>query len=180
MISYQDALFQASCAAMSALQNRIDCGDEERTSNYVAELSVKQAKELLKQLGIEENSKSESCQHEYVRYGDWAMNKHVPAKEGESRICKKCNATIFEGKMTADCPKPYMIYSLKDLLSRAEKSGATLESAGVSFDARLRCRWIAWILNKIYGKKALEIWVEVGRAEDDKLILGGSTWTWKG
>jgi hypothetical protein len=67
-----------------------------------------------------------------------------------------------------------MILSVKEIEKNAKAVGAK-NNYGVEISVRLRCRWIAWILNKLYRGKAMYVFADYGEIKDGS-ILHKSIW----
>jgi len=67
-----------------------------------------------------------------------------------------------------------MILSTKDIEWNAKAVGAK-ENYGIQISVKLRCRWLAWILNKIYRGQVIKVFVDCGEIKDGE-IWQKSTW----
>ena len=72
-----------------------------------------------------------------------------------------------------------MLISLNDALKRAKDNGAT-ENPGIFITAKLKPRWLAWILHRLFLTVSVEVSIDYGEIEDGRLIKKGSaTWNAK-
>jgi hypothetical protein len=62
-----------------------------------------------------------------------------------------------------------------ELIERYARSVGAKENYGIQISVKLRCRWLAWILNKIYKGKVIHVYVDCGEIKDGE-IWQNSTW----
>jgi hypothetical protein len=61
-----------------------------------------------------------------------------------------------------------MILSVKEIEQYAKVVGAK-ENYGIHISVKLRCEWLAWILNRIYKGQVINVLVSCGEIRDGDL-----------
>lgn len=62
-----------------------------------------------------------------------------------------------------------MLINLNEAIQKAKENGAT-DNPGIEITIKLYPRWLAWILNKLYPRGLIGVWINHGEIQSDGFL----------